>query len=593
MANNGSFSTSSCDGKKLVFNWSLKSQSTSGNYSVINYSLTGSGGSGWTYMRNGYLNIYGARRWTQSGELQLRNGTVVTSGTLTIYHNSNGDASFGADAGAGIYVVAVNCTGSGSWSLPHINRYATITGADDFNDETNPSITYSNPAGNNVSSLQACISLTGATDDIPYREISKTGTSYTFELTDEERNILRQATPNNNTLNVKFYVKTIISGTNFYSSLTKKMTIVNANPTFSDYNYQDINETTINLTGDSSKIVKNYSTIKVSIANTNKAIPNKYSTMKNYIANNVSADYSDTDDVTFSIPKYSASTLLVNAVDSRGNTTGVSKELDLIDYNDIEITTTPIAKRTNDVGDESEISLSGTFWNSNFGVVNNVLEIKYKYREAGSTEGFVEGSTALTPTISENGFTISNQSILGDTNLGFDSNKSYEILITIADKLSSYNILITLQAGIPAMALYGNKIALGNKYDESLGGNVQLWGEVKLNGEDAGKTNYSKTEQVIGKWVDGKAIYRKVYIQTSNTTINVADLNIDTMVNMYGICNETSLEILNATAGWTENKFILLQKKGNLLYINLKNLTINYIHIILEYTKTTDTGGNS
>lgn len=50
------------------------------------------------------------------------NGTTVASGSFTISHNSDGSKSFSASAEEGIYTFAVNCSGSGSWSLPTIAR---------------------------------------------------------------------------------------------------------------------------------------------------------------------------------------------------------------------------------------------------------------------------------------------------------------------------------------------------------------------------------------------------------------------------------------------------------------------------------------
>lgn len=50
------------------------------------------------------------------------NGTTVASGSFTISHNSDGSKSFSASAEVGIYTFAVNCSGSGSWSLPTIAR---------------------------------------------------------------------------------------------------------------------------------------------------------------------------------------------------------------------------------------------------------------------------------------------------------------------------------------------------------------------------------------------------------------------------------------------------------------------------------------
>ena len=50
--------------------------------------------------------------------------------------------------------------------------------------------------------------------------------------------------------------------------------------------------------------------------------------------------------------------------------------------------------------------------------------------------------------------------------------------------------------------------------------------------------NYSTTEQIIGKWIDDKPIYRKVVQTTTGTTTNlwtkIVNLQIDTLISKYG-----------------------------------------------------------
>ena len=126
----GSFGTNAYSSRYLAFNWNVTGQDVSGDYTDISWSFTGAGGATNNYfmMHNGYLNIDGNNVWTQgSSGIQLFNGTTVASGTYRFYHDSVGNRSFGADGGAGIYITAVNCTGSGSWDLPQIARYFSST----------------------------------------------------------------------------------------------------------------------------------------------------------------------------------------------------------------------------------------------------------------------------------------------------------------------------------------------------------------------------------------------------------------------------------------------------------------------------------
>jgi len=130
MASSGSFETTKYGGVRgLKFSWWVNSQSIDGNYTDIGYNWVGSGsGSTWYYTLNSYLNINGSRVYTQgSSKVQLSSGTVMASGTLRIYHNSDGSRSFSADGGATIYNYGTYQTGSGSWSLPTIPRTSSPT----------------------------------------------------------------------------------------------------------------------------------------------------------------------------------------------------------------------------------------------------------------------------------------------------------------------------------------------------------------------------------------------------------------------------------------------------------------------------------
>ena len=134
MANNGSFNTTPyIDGSEqryLTFAWSLNSQSSANNQSVINWSLTGAGGTSttrWYETGDFKVVINGVTVYQSATRIQLRKGTLVASGTATIPHNADGTKAFSASAEASIYVWTVNSRGSGSWSLPNIPRYATVT----------------------------------------------------------------------------------------------------------------------------------------------------------------------------------------------------------------------------------------------------------------------------------------------------------------------------------------------------------------------------------------------------------------------------------------------------------------------------------
>jgi len=141
MATSGSFTTGNYNGKAIKFSWERTGTGIENGtpYSIIKWSLKGSGGSGYHITQNGYLNIANGRVWTQSGSVNLYDGTVLASGSnMKIWHNLDGTRTFSADAGAGIFTNAVNCTGSGTWTLDTIPMYPTANQS--LNSKTSSSI---------------------------------------------------------------------------------------------------------------------------------------------------------------------------------------------------------------------------------------------------------------------------------------------------------------------------------------------------------------------------------------------------------------------------------------------------------------------
>lgn len=436
MANSGSFNTSGYDGRYLTFAWSLSSQDIANNTSTISWTLkgAGSGGSSWYNAGNFKVVINGTTVYSSSTRIKLYNGTLVASGTFSIAHGSDGSKSFSASAQAGIYTVAVNCSGSGSWSLPTISRAASLTAAPNFTDEQNPTISYNNSAGNAVTTLQACISLTGSTDNIAYRDIPKTGSSYTFNLTTAERNILRNATPNSNTLSVIFYIRTIINGATYYSTLTRTMTIVNAAPTISGVTYEDTNATTTAITGDDQKIIQNNSTVSftlASLAALKGATLTRVDININSVNISTSLSGSSVSNKTISYGTINSSSNLnanITLTDSRGNTTTVSKPVIMLAWS---LPTAIITcARKNNYYTETDITVNASY--TSLGGANTIT-IQYQTREQGSS------SWSALQTLQDD----------VQATINLDNTKAWDIKVIVTDRLGSSTYTLSIDKGIP------------------------------------------------------------------------------------------------------------------------------------------------
>ena len=127
---------------------------------------------------------------------------------------------------------------------------ALLTYATDyFNDEDNPRIEWKLPAIN-IDTLQACISISQNSEEVPFREIDKMAGSYTFNLTENERKALRAAMP---TTHERIYFRlrtTLYTGEMYEDSFIRNFNLINSAPELNpDVTAYD--ERTKELTGDS------------------------------------------------------------------------------------------------------------------------------------------------------------------------------------------------------------------------------------------------------------------------------------------------------------------------------------------------------
>ena len=118
------------------------------------------------------------------------------------------------------------------------------------------------------------------------------------------------------------------------------------------------------------------------------------------------------------------------------------------------------------------------------------------------------------------------------TTRGFDISTAYNIKVIVTDELdTSSEYVITLGTGTPALAIYDNKVSIGQKYDENLGGVFQVKGEVLEQGIRVSSAEPELREKV---WIKkGKNLFKNSLIYgignctNSNGTItqNTADTN--------------------------------------------------------------------
>lgn len=469
MATSGTLKTSAYEGACLQFDWTLKSQSITNNQSVISWTLKGAGiKSGYWYMAGQFkCVINGNTVYQSSGRIKLYTGTVVASGELAIGHDTNGAKSFSAYAECAIYVTSVNCKGSGSWSLPDIGRASQPSlntwpkNSPDFNigdmivvHMNRKSTVFTHTVVLKLGSYSYTVG-TGVTDNISLD-------------TDRIASNLYAQMPNSNEMKGEIVVTTYSGSTVIGTSSCAIIAhVVNSNPTF-DVAYEDSNSKTVAITGDNQHIIRNNSTLKISISNAqalNSATLKSITAVVNGNAYTGSLNGS-TGTINVGVVNVSHDTeVTVKLTDSRGNVG--QKKITVLVYD----WTLPSAiiklNRKSNYYSESILNV-----NANYASIGGKNEVTIKYRIKK-----VANSTYSTYT------TIQNNA---DANFTADNEYEWNVQINVADKLGNTTYNLILPRGIPIAYVDIKKKSFGvncfPKHDNSLEVNgVCISGKVLYN----------------------------------------------------------------------------------------------------------------
>lgn len=443
MASSGSI-TGAYRGYTLRADWSAV-QNAAGNYSDVTVRHTLVIGSAYSLKiasRTNTCSVGGVSQGYTSGAINQKGGSVLLGTTVhRVAHNADGTKTaqvtdtFNINATLdGTKVGSI--TASGSITLDRIARNATIVTANDFTDETNPVLTYSNP-----SSFSCDVSIEFAGGSITRSgAISGAGGSYTMQLTDSEREALRAASKNTSALPITYVLKTTIDGTAYYSRADRKMNVVDAAPDLGAVSYEDTNAATVAVTGDKSRIVQNHSTLTVTVP-TAKA--KKGATIASYAIafGGVTKTVTSAGAVSLGAVDVSYSqALTVTATDSRGFTASQSVQVTVYDYS--APTAVIDLHRLNNFEPTTYITA-----HTRYSYLNgkNSVTITAKCKK-------VSDSSYGTPIALADSV---------QSTLTCDRDSAYDFVVTIADKLESTDYNLTLGKGIPAFFIDTKKSSVG------------------------------------------------------------------------------------------------------------------------------------
>ena len=219
----------------------------------------------------------------------------------------------------------------------------------------------------------------------------------------------------------------------------------------------DVNSTTIALTGSSSKIIKGFSNVKLTL--TLKAATSTGDTKSTISSRSVDGTSFNGSEVT--INQVNKKDFNVTVTNSRGfSTTTTISAGSLVNY------FTPNMNvdfyRVDQTSSNVKLTCSGTFFNQSFGSVSNAITLKWYWKKSTASSWTTGGIIA--PTI--NGNNISSATI--DCGSTYDYQTNYRFKLEAIDKLSNGNREMDVTAGIPNFSFGENWFQHHTKlYDSS------------------------------------------------------------------------------------------------------------------------------
>lgn len=374
--------------------------------------------------------------------------TVIFTGTTEVAHDSSDYQSLsyqfkfyfrGLDSwnSGGTDYTMTPLAATGSDVIDYIIRsaYITTVSPDSITDESSLTINYANPAGTYATLLQAGISLTTTDSDmaVPYRNLSKTGTSYTFNFTASElANLYKVLDDGATSARLRVFLKSTVPVKDGSTSETDTqyrdvtLTFINYKPTL-DVELRATDSTTLNATGDEKVFINGVTEVYF---NLNPSVKKGATQDAIWIGNGGDDKYTASGTFTNITTDYFSAYLR----DNRGYQ--VSQEIKLgegdwtsyrwIDYFPL---TVKVHQGLLDANGQLAVTLTGKFFSGDFGKKSNTFKYQYNIRKTTASTDSWSSIITVSPTQ----MTIDN-----------DGNYSYTFTITGLDYTSRY--AFTLEA---------------------------------------------------------------------------------------------------------------------------------------------------
>lgn len=439
MSTSGSKSVSVGTGATLKFEWSQSSQSVANNTTTISwtmklimssgYSISSSASKDWSVTVNG-------TKYSGSNTVGVSAGGTKTlaSGSTTIGHNSDGTKTFSYSFSQEFAITYNGSSvgtksGSGSGTLNTIARASSISGGTG-NIGSNVTITISRASNSFTHTLTYSFgSLSGTI------ATKTTSTSVSWTIPTSFYAQIPNAKSGTGTIKCETFNGSTSIGSKSISFTAK---VTGSEPTLNPQAYVASDSITAQLTGSTTKFIKNFTTVTVSTGASTKnsaTIKSQKITCGNQSISSGSGTISnpESDKFTFS------------ATDSRGYTTTQTLTRTLVNYVNPTIAWSSVNISTDGI---ATLKVNGVCFNGSFGAVNNTIKVQYQYKADGGS-----WSSWSDFTLTRNGNNYTGTASVS----GLDYRKKYVFKAWIGDKffdLKQNNGVYTAEKAVKCIPIF-------------------------------------------------------------------------------------------------------------------------------------------
>lgn len=331
----------------------------------------------------------------------------------------------------------------------------------------------------NTSYTHTLVIKNGATSILTISSLKLANGSNTITLTAAQRSTVLKAMSKIKSFTGTFELKTFSGSTQIGNASSKTATIqttaANSAPTFPGFTYEDSNATAAGVTGNNQILIQGISTLKITAQAAtakNEAAISSYSV----VAGNATASGTTPTINVGTIATTGTVPVIVTAVDTRGYTTSVTVNITVLKYERIDISNYSM-RRINEVEDATQAAIKGNITPVTIGSVNkNALKyLRYRYKKTSDEQYSSYYDITAKCTHNANSFSFESQEWLS-----IDANYSYYVQFTVADKLTTDTVTITVPQGTPLLSFRRKKVGVNKREpNEALDieGNISVSGK--------------------------------------------------------------------------------------------------------------------